>query len=280
MVILYYPDAQVYDNIETYVDQVDKLFIFDNTPEKDYSSTHPVPQYPNAEYISSGKNRGIGQPLNSIALRSIKEGYRFLLTMDQDSKASMNMVEEYLSFINSQIFDAATGLLCPFVTYLNYPKKNPGTPYSEVEEAFTSGSLLNLSTYQHIGGFNEKYFIDYVDNEYCLRLRKYHFHMYQINTAQCLHQLGNTQTRKLLFMNISITNHQPIRYYYRTRNRLKLLWEYSLHFPLYSLVDLFSFFKELFKIIVYEQQKSQKMRMISFGIRDFVLGKDGEIINS
>jgi GT2 family glycosyltransferase len=39
----------------------------------------------------------------------------------------------------------------------------------------SSGNLLNLAAFKQVGAYNESFFIDYVDHEYCLRLKKKRF---------------------------------------------------------------------------------------------------------
>ena len=51
----------------------------------------------------------------------------------------------------------------------------------------TSGSFLNLKVYKEAGPFVDKLFIDYVDFEYCLRLKKKGFKIYKLNNTYMQH---------------------------------------------------------------------------------------------
>lgn len=56
-------------------------------------------------------NQGIAFALNQILNWAKSQRYSWVLTMDQDSICSVNMIDEYLKYINDQ----KIALICPFV---------------------------------------------------------------------------------------------------------------------------------------------------------------------
>ncbi|MCH5717221.1 glycosyltransferase family protein [Niabella hibiscisoli] len=83
VVILYNPADDIKQHIQTYLDKVDRLFVFDNSEliadRKPEELGHKV------VVVADGVNRGIAERLNTAARMAIAEGGKWLLTMDQDS---------------------------------------------------------------------------------------------------------------------------------------------------------------------------------------------------
>jgi len=48
-------------------------------------------------YLTAGTNSGIGTALNTAGRMAVQEGYEYLLTMDQDSVASVGMIRTMLA---------------------------------------------------------------------------------------------------------------------------------------------------------------------------------------
>ena len=140
----------------------------------------------------------------------------------------------------------------------------------------TSGNLLNLVAFKKTGKFNEKYFIDYVDHEYCFRLQRKGFCIKIFKGSVLLHKLGNMEIKKFLGSTVCFTNHNYIRRYYMTRNRLDLAYNYFFSFPEFILQDFHRFFIEWKNILLFEENKIKKQKSIILGIIHFLIGKYGK----
>jgi len=92
----------------------------------------------------------------------------------------------------------------------------------EREWLVTSGSLLDLNVFKEIGEFDENLFIDYVDTDYCIRLRKSGYKLIQFARPIMMHSLGITKDT----LGYSFYEHSPIRNYYIFRNKLYILTKY------------------------------------------------------
>ena len=95
----------------------------------------------------------------------------------------------------------------------------------------TSGTLLNLSLFQKIGGFDENLFIDAVDHKYTIKSLFAGYKIIQFPCIQLTHQIGTLVKRasiKTLFL-IKKTKklHSPLRCYYVYRNNLYLQQKYK-----------------------------------------------------
>ena len=87
--------------------------------------------------------------LNQAATTVKKDDYNFLLTMDQDSSADSNLIENYNYFLLSNDF-SKIGILAPVPSYFQKHQKKMLQSVKELDVAITSGCLLNLSAYEKV----------------------------------------------------------------------------------------------------------------------------------
>jgi rhamnosyltransferase len=264
--ILYNPKEDVIENILSYLDQIEILYVIDNSEKIEKEIIQRIKILNRVKILENLKNIGIAAALNKSAEHAIIDGYDILLMMDQDSKVSENFVEEMIKMLHQ---DTKIGLISPFVIHRNNPKNPPEAMFENISIAITSGSIMRLSVFEDIGKFEEKLFIDYVDHEYCLRMRSHGYKIVQLNSVFIFHDLGHTECRNFLFFKVFPTNHSPIRWYYRTRNRLYVRKKFSNTFKDYVKLDKLIFQKELLKILLYERDKIEKIKMMIRGYIDF-----------
>ena len=162
-----YSNEQIYENVKKYLNDLELMIIWDNTPQERKKITRDfwAGIASNVKLLGTGKNEGIGYALNRAIDCARENTCSHLLMMDQDSiwrnfKDYRNAIEEdkdvRIALYAPTIADAESD----FVFWCNKPDLY----------VITSGSVLNLKYVQEIGLFNEKFFIDEVDNEYCVRI--------------------------------------------------------------------------------------------------------------
>jgi len=264
-VILYNAQDEKFINITSYIDQVDKLIVINNS---DLNSIR-IPDYDTwntkIKLIDNHQNLGIAKALNQAANYAIEQGYEFLLTMDQDSIFITNYVSKALDQFNN---NSEIAITCPQISYDINPKIEEFET-REVMIALTSGSIIRLSVFKLLGGFDEKLFIDYVDYDFSLKVLSNGYKIFQMGNCILKHNLGNTTKVRLFFKSFYPTNHNPLRLYYRTRNRLYIRKRFFQKFPDIFQKDKIDFLKEIGKILLFEKEKYKKFIMIIRGYRDF-----------
>lgn len=264
VVVLYNPDFNVIKNIKSYVDQVEKLYVVDNSTKLDNSIFEKFKSLDKVEYISNKYNLGAATALNIAAKKAIKDGFKYLLTMDQDSRASADLVQQLQKTF--QLFD---NLGIAAAEHLNTDFQNITDNYKQYDRevlfTITSGNLLNLAAYKNVGDFMDKLFIDHVDHEYCLRLNKNKYKVVKTNRAIIYHRLGNQSQKKILKWTFYPSHHPPIRLFYRSRNRFYVNNLYKNFFPDYVKTDKRNFIRELIEILAFEKKVWQKLKMIILG---------------
>lgn len=269
VVILYNPSNEVINNIQTYIHQIDKLYVIDNSNFSNGYLFDNLKYIEKIVYLPNYENLGVAKALNIGAKKAIEEGYEFLLTMDQDSSFDEDNLKSFFDKIDKL---NNFGIISPYHVVGNkiIPKDNK---IIDVDAVMTSGNILNLSAYKNVGGFLDELFIDYVDYEFCFRLKKNGYRILVDSSIILFHNLGNVKKKKFLFWDFYPTFHSATRMYYRTRNRFYVRKVFKKDFR----KDLISFWKENIKIILFEDDKLEKITMIIRGYLDFKKGIKGKI---
>lgn len=272
VVVLYHPGPEVVGNIRSWAWQVETAYAVDNSETSDPAFGARLADLGNVTYLSQGENMGIARALNIGAERAIEQGCDFLLTMDQDSVAAADMVTLMLECLDARNV-TRPGIISPF--HVTKSGHLPGREAcQDVMTPMTSGCLLNLEVYRAVGPFRDDFFIDFVDNEYCLRLRKNGFAVCRANLARLEHSVGDTKK----YGPFIATNHSPLRRYYKTRNRFKVFHEYVRDFPGHCIFDMVRLAKEVASIILFEEEKLSKLSMMWRGWCDYRRKKFGKYV--
>lgn len=173
-------------------------------------------------------NRGIAWGLNETAIESIKTGYDWLLTLDQDANLTEAQWDAYrLEFDKLDTREVAA--VVPVVDQRE--EMEEGT--EDVLTAMTSGMIINLDAWERTGGFEELLFIDEVDTEYCLRVNLCGWRVVKLKSVSIPHQPGKAITINTKWGERLVAYHPPKRIYYIVRNFWYLRNLYSKHFPEY-----------------------------------------------
>jgi rhamnosyltransferase len=222
-VILYEPDDAVIKNIDSYINYIDKLLIYDNslTSKEFLFSNHSHKE--NIIYHFLHGNKGIASALNLAGREAIELGYQWLLTMDQDS--SFNDYEFFRIF-NEQTNKETTAIYAP----VHVDEYDPNQSVQDVMFAMTSGNLLNLEIFKQIGGFEDKLFIDEVDHDYCLKAKNDGYSIKKI-CVSINHSVGKHRNVSMFGRQEVFFIHTPLRLYYIVRNNFYVFQKYNNTFP-------------------------------------------------
>lgn len=276
VVVLYYPNESVLENIKSYIRKVATLYIVDNSDVVNSSLIQCLSVFENVVYIHNNGNQGIAKALNLGAKLAIEDNATWLLTMDQDSKFENDNLDKLIQCLVKYDLDLVAIVSPIHVLENTLIKPRVTQNLSPVEAVMTSGNLLNLRIYKKIGDFVEKLFIDAVDQEYCLRARSFGYKILVCEYSLLQHSLGDLKEIKLGHKFIRYSNHSALRRYYITRNRLYLLRNYFFKFPMFGFRIMKWIVFEWLKIFLFEEDKIAKSKAILEGIRDFLRGKYGK----
>ncbi|GHF87510.1 glycosyltransferase [Deinococcus ficus] len=251
---------------------------------------HPVYVYDNSETISelpynkdivlvrNGRNDGIAVGLNILLETASGDGRSHIITMDQDSLIDDHFIKKLISLAG---VDDREIIVAPMhhTGDITYDKDLVGKSSQKlyVLTTMTSGNLLNVQFAIDVGKFEEKYFIDYVDHEFCLRANRKGYKVVISKDLKMEHSLGHSEQKfSLLSLEFVPTFHAPVRRIYMTRNRSDVWRKYFAIYPRWVLRDFMRFNKELLGIVVFEDNKLIKVYSIVAGFYLFIMNRWGK----
>lgn len=272
IVTLFHPDEEVKENIKSYLDDLDCLYVIDNTPHKENKQV--LPKSKKIKYLAQLENKGVAKALNIGAILALDEQYEWLLTMDQDSCFQKNQVKKMIKYIEENDCKKV-GLISPWHV-INTGVEKPKEEIDYPLEVMTSGNMINLKAYKKIGGYKDEYFIDDIDIEYCMNLNIHGYKVVRLNYVELKHDLGDIEVKHLLGRNFVCSNHNALRRYYMVRNTFYLCKDYNSHFPEYCHFLKRGLRGQLQNIVLFEKYKYKKVRNMIRGYRDYKKGISGE----
>jgi rhamnosyltransferase len=275
IVITFHPDKEIDKRLQSLNMIVNKVLVVDNNSNS-IAQANLKKLYQNGKInlIENDINLGIAAALNIGVSWAISNGYSWALLMDQDS-----MVKDWLIESLKDVFELYPEKELISVIAPNYlhesdeelvtdPELNTCENYFEVRTVITSGSIISLDLFQKIGPFREEFFIDHVDDDYCLRAWKKGYIVLKAKKVGMVHKLGDITVHSFLNRKYATTNHSILRRYYMSRNHTILILE--------NLFTDFNWVREtmyqrLFQfamICLFEKNKFSKIGAILHGIFD------------
>ena len=168
-----YPSAGMIANLPKVLAQVDGLVVIDNGSAKDeISALRSSQQNLGFHLIQNAENVGIAEALNQGVRWAKHEGYSWLILLDQDSKLTDDFVSSMFTTWELHPQKERIGSIHP--SYVD-PETGVGPKIRRAPDggpvvSLTSGALMPVWIFDKVGLFSTKYFIDYVDHEYCFRI--------------------------------------------------------------------------------------------------------------
>ena len=255
-------------------DQVECIYIADNASEN-FSEISEMTFVLKGEgctiNLTAGEtNAGVAGGLNRIMKVASEEGKKWVLTLDQDSCPDKDLVKglsqgtkfEKIGIICPRIKDINSGRI--LVNFGEDTSKND-KKYQTLHSCITAGSMINLEAWNTVGGYDEYLFMDYVDFDYSIRLRKSGYRILQCNQIIMEHEVGNTEVHRFLFKKVGVMNHSAMRKYYITRNRIYCSYKYYRRFGFRNIVGII---KTIVLILCYEEDKKHKLSSVIRGVKD------------
>ena len=227
VIVAYYPDMDLLRrNIDAYQDDVDRILIWDNTP----GDSHIKTDFLNTNKIivkGEGSNKGISYALNYAWKYAKKNGFRYLMTMDQDT-----LWHNFHNFKDDTIMKerAPIGIWAP-----GHGGKSVDI-YEKVDFVITSGMMIPINIVDQLKGWNEYFKVDGVDNDFCCHASYMNIPIYLVNSCHITQRCGTPEIKSFGRMTFIVHNYPPNRLYeiyknhiitfrkYRNMKRLRKSW--------------------------------------------------------
>ena len=239
-------------SIKSIVSQVRKIYIVDNTPNKDLRLDSF--QNEKVEIIYLGDNFGIAYAQNIGIKKALDENSEYIMLSDQDTIYPNNYISDM-----TKIFDTHNNVGAIAPRFIDNMKKSsdgfisltpiifkqffPQSGLYEVMQVIASGKILNAKYLNDIGLMDEDLFIDWVDLEWCWRARKKGYKIIGNADVVIEHQLGDS-SKDIGFREVNLRSF--VRHYYITRNAFYL----SLYSKDLDILHRITLFFKSFRYIV------------------------------
>ena len=273
-VTLYNPTDKQIMNLTNYINCAGKIYVYDNSEKKNQKLIDIIKKNNKIQYITFNKNNGLSKAFNYICNLALSENFEYICLMDQDSVFTENnikLIENEIEYHE----DNNVALYVPKIKYINsyeeiffdeMDSNNLKNSTRNLKWAITSGSFINLKLHKIIGEFDENYFIDRVDLDYCKNIKKNKFLIKEISKCNLFQFLGDRINDKSKY-----SEHNSIRHYYIFRNRLYFYNKYRKDYNIIkrNFIIFFGSLKQIFNILILENNKIDKLNMIYKGFRDY-----------
>jgi len=287
VIVTYHPDMELRERVEKIRHQVDKLLIIDNKSAPDcVLMIQRISTDLDVDVIENESNLGIAEALNQGFKYAERFGdrYSWVLTLDQDSDCYSTLIEQLTSAYDHCPFRDEVGMIGT-----NYQEKTTGRilhkkkkvneSWEEVQNLPTSGCITSLTAFYEVGEFRTDFFIDYVDTEYCMRLRDKGCRVLISPKIGMIHPLGYyrvSKLHKLIRGDSMVTSYPPLRHYYWMRNGVTLIRENFWRDTNWSLNEAYYlFFRRIITILLFEDKKLIKIGNICLGVWHALISRRG-----
>ncbi len=268
-IVTYNPNInQLNNNIFAIYNQVEIIVIVDNGSVNFNLVRNKFEKYIKIIFIENKNNFGIAKALNQIMDYCLVRNFDWVLTLDQDSICPVNIIDEYMKYINL----SKVAIISPNIIDRN--RQNKGNivfdnNFDKVEKCITSGAMTNIKVWNSVGGFDELLFIDLVDFEYSQRCNSLGYFIIRVNNIFLEHEIGHITQHKFFLFNCEVKNHIAFRKYYMVRNLIycstkKYMYKSSF-FAYLSILKIFIL------TIFFEDNKLEKIKKMLRGMHDGIL---------
>ena len=287
VIVTYNTGFEIHACVNSIRNQVSEVVIVDNGSDPETRlELEKLSNRSLATVFLNPQNKGIGCALNQGVRYGLERGYRWFLTLDDDSEATPGMVAKLLDgWRAAEARGAKVGIVAanPFdkkshTYFLGGYQSKDTEMVVEVTNVISSGSLIGKTTFEIVGFQNEELFLYYVDDDFCLRLRRAGLEVFLCPSATLLHQEGNRVSRNYLGRKVLYNNYGKEACYYIARNAcymLRKLWKYKEGRYFYRVATRLA--KDAVKVVLYDEQPIQKLSFTIRGIRDGIRGRYGQL---
>lgn len=282
VVVTYEPGSDLACHLAALRSQVDSVIVIDNG-SKDRASIARAVQATACHLIVNPHNLGVAAALSQAARLAQTESSAWLATFDQDSLIPPGAIDSLLALYERHPQREKIGILA-----MGHRDRATGRDYHHgldilvesgdwraVRSTITSGSLVRVGLFNQVGLFDDALFIDAVDHEFCLRVRKHGWLVIEGRHQVLEHSIGDATEHYLLGRRIVCTHHSPLRRYYMTRNQLEVCGRNLLVDPVWAGKGVLQFAASSIAALLYERDKLAKLRAMCSGVAHFALRRFG-----
>jgi rhamnosyltransferase len=258
--------------------QVSKVFVIDNAskPENEVALAGLCAEFGVVPIVNKD-NIGVAGAYNQAANMAISQGYEWILLMDQDAIAPDGLVQQLMRGVDRWGGTRLPAVVCPLSIDSDPSGHQSAVPDVDVavEACMNAGSVVRLAAWKAVGGYDEDFFVDYVDHDFCFRCRQHGWEIVQVCGAVMVHSPGSPTRHWFLWKWRGTSNHSALRRYYIARNRILFYRKYWCFDASWILRDVYRAIKEVMAIVLFESGRCEKLNAIGIGVVDGCRGITG-----
>lgn len=263
--------------------QLDEIVVVDNA-SNDGTLEMLRQQFPGVTVLLQDQNLGVGGGASVGLAYAVKRGHDWMWWLDQDSIPAPDAVQELLAAVprvraaghNPGLLASATvdeqsgheytGLVWRD-HFVQAPEGRRQNDWYCADSVMSSGSLVAREVIERLGLPRTDYFIDYVDHEFNLRLRRNRYAVVVVRRSLLYHAPGEPQVLRVAGI-ARVWSRQPAwRHYYMARNETATVWHQLGTFRARMLL-IGRLTKRAGAIVLLDSNKAVKLRRLVSGFLD------------
>ncbi|MBS2962463.1 glycosyltransferase [Actinocrinis puniceicyclus] len=271
----YHPDDRLTAVVEAALETCSAVVVVDNTPGTDPTVADKLPGLGAAEgrvkVLRSGENVGLAAALN-LGVRELPDDAQAVLLLDQDSVLPGEMVTALAGHLD----DPTVGIAAPTPWDAAHDSSYDNLAALRAEVAdrtdvITSGMLIRRGALDRVGPFREDFFVDFVDIDFCLRLRRAGLRIVQDQRLKLPHSLGDRRPHRLGPLRVQVVHYPAWRLYWIARGAATLLRENLRREPLWSVKAVLFLGSWTWRTAAFEDGRVSHLAALLRGARDGLL---------
>lgn len=271
VVTAYHPDGRLADVIESALLSCASVVVADNTPG-DAPSLADKLDDPRVRVLRSGRNLGLAGALN-LGVRNVAEDAAAVLFLDQDSVLPPELVDGLLAHLDEPGIgvvgptpvDAATG-----GRYERLAGRH--AVVDDRPSIITSGMLVRRDVLDHVQGFREEFFVDCVDTDFCLRVRRSGSRVVRDAGLVLPHAIGSGRDHRLGPATVRVLHYPAWRHYWIARNGIVLSREFWRTERAFVVTNALFMARWLIVTALFDDKRRASVPAVLRGLRDGLTG--------
>jgi len=283
--------------------QLEEIVVVDNA-SSDTTPEIVKQKFPQVTLVANACNMGVGGGYAQGLQYAYQKGYEWIWLLDGDSLPQASALEELAkAFPGLKPVHPKIGILasCPVSPLTNerydgflwrsrfvaLPKGLAGCqePFP-VDSVISSGCLLSRRVIKDVGLPRVDFFMDFVDHEYNLRVRRDGYEIISVPASTIYHEIGKSPViRSQIIRAIArfatkgpLVVEAPWRQYYIVRNQLYTFWHEFRNYKALFFFTLGVMRMIMGMLLFNEKDKVKRIRYIILGLKDGFKGRLGRTV--
>lgn len=262
----YHPTDGILATIDAASAVCSAVIVVDNTPGGAQLLRQPLPE--GTRVLPTERNLGLAAALN-LAIAELSPEIDAVLLLDQDSALEPEAVSRLAERLSDPTIGAAAP--APWDAATNSfidPRTVLRAELADRDVVITSGMLVRRSILDDLGGFRDDFFVDCVDQDFCLRVRRAGWRIVQDRSVKLPHSLGEMRSHRFLIGHVRVSHHPTWRLYWVMRNGLILIGERGRKAPGWALTSALIMIRWITLTALYEAPRLERLRAMRRGLAD------------